>query len=69
MIQFIIDQIIEVKTTFQYVYLADVLGLEFFPLDFSLWDLSLGLGFTAILVNIFRGLGLIGDDEDIEMED
>lgn len=69
MIQFIIDQIIEVKTTFQSAYLADVLGLEFFPFDFSLWDLSLGLGFTAILVNIFRGLGLVGDDEDIETED
>lgn len=69
MIQFFIDQIIEVKTTFQSVYIGDVLGLDFFPLDFSLWDLSLGLGFTAILVNIFRGLGLVGDDEDIETED
>ena len=64
MVEWIINQILHFKTVLDGVKVGQILGTNFFPATLSLWDVMLGLGFTTVLVNLFRGLGFIGEDEE-----
>lgn len=69
MVEFIITQILHFKSFLESVNVGQILGLNFFPVNTSLWDIMLGVGFTTVLINLFRGLGLVGDDEDVTTYD
>lgn len=69
MVEFIITQILHFKSVLESVKVGQILGLIFFPANTSLWDIMLGVGFTTVLINLFRGLGLVGDDEDVTTYD
>lgn len=70
MVEYIISQILHFKSVLDGVKVGQILGLNFFPLNTSLWDIMLGAGFTTVLINLFRGLGIIGEDEEtIETDD
>lgn len=64
MVEYIINQILHLKTFLDGVKVGQILGLNFFPQNTSIWDILLGAGFTTVLVNLFRGLGFIGSDEE-----
>lgn len=64
MVEYIINQILHFKDVLDGVKVGQILGLNFFPQSATLWDIVLGLGFVTVLVNLFRGLGFIGEDEE-----
>ena len=64
MVEYIINQILHIKDVLDGAKVGQILGLNFFPQSTSIWDIMLGVGFTTVLVNLFRGLGFIGEDEE-----